>query len=440
MILKGKERGDAAQLGRYLLAMRENDHVELHDVRGFVSEDLLEAFGEADAIASGTRCRNHLFSLSLNPPQKASVPVEAFEQAITRIEEKLGLTDQPRAVIFHEKDGRRHAHVVWSRINAEQMRAINLPHYKVKLRDVSRQLFLEHGWDVPRGLQNPLLRDPLSFTREEWQQARRVGLDPREIKAVFRQAWQASDNGAAFEQALAEHGFRLAKGDRRGVVAVDYRSEVYAVARQAGVKTAEVEARLGDPAKLRSVEEVKAEIAGGMTAKLQSLIGDVERDAARRSAQIDFRKGEMVGRHRDERQRLSEAQEQRWLAETKARAARLPKGFSGIWHRLTGRYGQIREQNEREALEAWRRDRAEKDTLVVRQIEERQTLQRDIRLQRAASQEELLRLREDVTRYQFLGEEAPEHRATREREKEEDRGSPSPSRMPRRVRRRDFEL
>lgn len=204
MILKGKERGDAAQLGRYLLAMRENDHVELHEVRGFVSENLLEAFGEADAIASGTRCRNHLFSLSLNPPQKARVPVEAFEQAIARIEEKLGLTDQPRAVIFHEKDGRRHAHVVWSRIDAAQMRAINLPHYKVKLRDVSRQLFLEHGWDMPRGLQNPLLRDPLSFTREEWQQARRVGLDPREIKAVFRQAWQASDNGAAFEQALAE--------------------------------------------------------------------------------------------------------------------------------------------------------------------------------------------------------------------------------------------
>jgi hypothetical protein len=29
----------------------------------------------------------------------------------------------------------------------------------------------------------------------------------------------------------------LARGDRRGFVAVDYRGEVYAVARQAGVKT-----------------------------------------------------------------------------------------------------------------------------------------------------------------------------------------------------------
>ena len=39
MILKAAERGDAPQLARYLLAMRDNDHVELHELRGFVAED-----------------------------------------------------------------------------------------------------------------------------------------------------------------------------------------------------------------------------------------------------------------------------------------------------------------------------------------------------------------------------------------------------------------
>jgi hypothetical protein len=34
MILKAKERGDAVQLARYLLATRENDHVELHEIGG----------------------------------------------------------------------------------------------------------------------------------------------------------------------------------------------------------------------------------------------------------------------------------------------------------------------------------------------------------------------------------------------------------------------
>jgi hypothetical protein len=103
-----------------------------------------------------------------------------------------------------------------------------------------------------------------------------------------------------------------------------------------------------------------------MTARLAAFINDAERDAKRRVLQIDFRKAEMVGRHQEERRKLAEAQETRWLADTKARAAQLPKGFSGIWHRLTGRYGEIRAQNERETLAAWQRDRSEKDALILR--------------------------------------------------------------------------
>ncbi|MFV2051711.1 relaxase/mobilization nuclease domain-containing protein [Aliiroseovarius sp. YM-037] len=189
MIIKAKERGDAPQLAQYLLAERDNDHVGLYEVRGFASDGLVAAFEEAEAIASGTRCQNHLFSISLNPPEGQQVSTEAFEQAITQVEQKMGLENQPRAIVFHEKNGCRHAHAVWSRIDHERMRAINLPHYKMKLRDVSRQLFMEHGWDMPRGLQDRALRDPLNFTRAEWQQAKRAGLNPKEIKAVFKQCW-----------------------------------------------------------------------------------------------------------------------------------------------------------------------------------------------------------------------------------------------------------
>ena len=82
-----------------------------------------------------------IFSLSLNPPSAKQVPIEAFEQ----VERKLGLDDQPRAIFYHEKEGRRHAHVAWSRIDTGEMKAINLPHYRMKLRDVSRNLYLEHG-------------------------------------------------------------------------------------------------------------------------------------------------------------------------------------------------------------------------------------------------------------------------------------------------------
>ncbi|SLN70706.1 Relaxase/Mobilization nuclease domain protein [Roseovarius gaetbuli] len=245
MILKAKERGDGGQLARYLLATGDNEHVELHEVSGFVSDELLEAFHEADAIAKGTRCKNHLFSMSLNPPEGAYLETEVFERAADQIGKKLGLDNQPRAIVFHEKDGRRHAHVVWSRIDTEKMRAINMPHYKTKLRDVSRELYLEHGWDMPRGLQDRRLRDPLNFSREEWQQAKRAGVDPREIKTPLQQCWATSDNRSSFQSALKERGFWLARGDRRGFVAVDYRGEVYSLSRYAGVKTEPLPAGAG---------------------------------------------------------------------------------------------------------------------------------------------------------------------------------------------------
>lgn len=151
MILKGSQRGGAKQLARHLLNTAENEHVHAHDIRGFIADDLESAFQEAYAVSRGTRARQFLFSLSMNPPLQENVPTHIFEMAIEAVEQKLGLDGQPRAVVFHEKEGRRHAHVVWSRIDTEQMKAINLPHYKLKLRDLSKQLYLENGWQMPRG-------------------------------------------------------------------------------------------------------------------------------------------------------------------------------------------------------------------------------------------------------------------------------------------------
>ncbi len=425
MILKAKERGDAAQLARYLLATRENDHVELHEISGFASDDLIEAFREADAIARGTRCKNYLFSMSLNPPGGAYVQAEVFERAADQIAQKLGLSNQPRAIVFHEKDGRRHAHVVWSRIDTEQMRSINLSHYKSKLRDISRELFLDHGWDMPRGLMHHRLRDPLNFTREEWQQAKRASLDPREIKAALQQCWQASDSRASFEQALKERGFWLARGDRRGYVAVDYLGEVYSLSRYADVATKYLERRLGDREQIPSLDVAKADIAKAISHKVAVFIEDTERRAKQRLDAVEQRRVALISRHEGERAKLAKAHEARWLAESKSRAQQLPKGLSGIWHRLTGQYAKIKAQNEMETVLAWQRDRAEKDSLIFEQLKERQALQAEIKMQRAIVHRELMLLREDIA--SPTGPEGP----ARERSqtvKERERRRPRPGR------------
>lgn len=115
MILKASQRSGAAQLGQHLLKTEENEHVEVHEVRGFMSENVMGAMKEAQAMAKGTRCKQYLFSVSLNPPETENVAIEVFEGALASIEEKLGLQGQPRMVVFHEKEGRRHAHAVSSR-------------------------------------------------------------------------------------------------------------------------------------------------------------------------------------------------------------------------------------------------------------------------------------------------------------------------------------
>lgn len=182
MILKASQRSGGLKLAAHLLNDRDNDRVEVHELRGFTAADLHDAFQEADAISKGTRCQQYLFSLSLSPPETEKVSVADFEQAIDQIEERLGLSDQARAIVFHEKEGRRHAHVVWSRIDVMEMKAIKLPFYKTRLNEVSKDLFLEHGWRLPEGYRDKRNRDPKNFTLAEWQQAKRQGKDAREIK------------------------------------------------------------------------------------------------------------------------------------------------------------------------------------------------------------------------------------------------------------------
>lgn len=104
MILKGSQRSGGLKLAAHLMNDRDNDHVEIHELRGFTSETLNGAFQEADAIAKGTRCQQFLFSLSLSPPETEQVSISDFENANEQAEERLGLQRQRRQrQQLHEK-------------------------------------------------------------------------------------------------------------------------------------------------------------------------------------------------------------------------------------------------------------------------------------------------------------------------------------------------
>lgn len=399
MILKASQRSGGRQLAAHLLNTRDNEHVEVHELRGFASGELPSAFQEAEAVSRGTRAKQFLFSLSLNPPPRERVTIEAYEKAIDAVERKLGLENQPRAIVFHEKDGRRHAHAVWSRIDVDRMKAINLPHFKQRLQEVSRQLYREYGWTMPRGLINKEDRDPRNFTRSEWEQAKKASQDPQALKAMFRECWAASDTGPAYAQALAARGYTLAAGDRRAAVAVDFRGQVYAIAKWTGLRTKEVGDKLDRLKDLPSVDQAKSGIATRMTEALRSYIAEAEAARRKGAAALAMQRAQLVEKQRRDRAALVAAHDKRWAHETALRASRLNKGVRGLWDRLTGRHAAQTRQNELEALRALHRDRREKDLQIELHLQERETFHAVARQQKQALNKDVEELHRDIATY-----------------------------------------
>lgn len=396
MILKGNQRAGGGQLALHLMNDRDNEHVTVHGLRGFVSDDLHGAFNEAYAISQGTKCKQFLFSLSLNPPETETVHVDIFNDAIDKIEQKLGLASQPRAIVFHEKEGRRHAHCVWSRIDVEEMKAINLPHYKLKLRDISRQLYLEHQWKMPRGLTNSRERDPLNFTLSEWQQAKSAGVDPRKVKEAIQDAWAISDSPMAFDHALSERGFRLAQGDRRGHVAIDIDGNIFAVSRAVGVKAKEVCAKLGDADQLPTVHDMQKIMGSAVAEKLQAFTDAQNHKLKEVDKAFETERRALVKEQRSARQALSHKQADRQKAENAVRASRLPRGLKALWFRVTGAYGKIKRESETEAANCRQRDQAELAALVESQLCERREIRSQNRSTRKQYSDQLKDLFDEI--------------------------------------------
>lgn len=403
MILIASQRSGARDLADHLMNDIENDHIELAELTGFMSDDLHGALDEACAISKATQCHKFLFSVSLNPPSDAVVSKEEFQDTADRIAEHLGIPDQPRALVIHEKQGRRHAHVVFSRLDSEELKAIELGLFKAKLRDLSRNLFLEHGWRLPKGLSLYGNKNPLNFTFAEWQQAQRIGVDPREIKQAFQDAWAQSDDLKSLSNALEGKGLFLAKGDRRGFVALDIEGNIYALAKWTGLKAKNVKERLGSPDALPSTEDVRVKLRGERTTQLRGYIAQVKARQSQEMQPFFAERAAMVQAQRVERAHLKAKQDERWTRETKARSDRLNGGLRGLFDRLTGAHQKTILQNEREALAATHRDQEQRNTLILAQMTERKELQsRALKMRRKHKQDRKILARQIASALQSL--------------------------------------
>lgn len=260
MIAKGNPHNSGPYLARYLAASSKgNESAELVELRGFASDNVFDAFALVQLQAGGTHCQKPIFHVQVRTPKGEELTREQWAHVADRIEKQLGFDGQPRAVVFHQKDGHRHMHLAWSRIDAETMHAIDPGLYKRKLKEICRKLEKEMGLQQVRNEREPDEKT-LPPARPEFEQGRRLKTDVKAIREGIRDCWDASETGAAFVAALDKKGLVLAKGDKRSFVVVDGMGGYHALGKRITGATAEqTRAKLADlkAAKLPTVEKAQ---------------------------------------------------------------------------------------------------------------------------------------------------------------------------------------
>lgn len=262
MIAKGNLHAHGAKLAAYLVTGKEDERAELIELRNFAAENIRDAFIDVQIAAEATRCQKPFFHAHVRLPEGEGLDRAEWLHVADRLEKQLGFEGQGRAVAFHHNQltGEKHLHIAWSRIDLEEMRAIDPGLYKNKLKEISRELEKELGLTQVRNERDAAQRTQ-SPARNEFEQSRRLGTDITAVRETIRSCWERSDNGKSFEAALATEGYILAHGDRRDFVVIDPWGGDHALGKRiTGATAAETRERLGDVdrAHLPSVEEAKA--------------------------------------------------------------------------------------------------------------------------------------------------------------------------------------
>jgi Relaxase/Mobilisation nuclease domain len=282
MIGKGTQHDNGAKLAAYLTKDKDGETAELWQLRGFAADDIKEAFRSVHVLAEATRAEQPFFHVQVRLPEGENLTRQQWEKTANRIERMLGLKDQPRAIAFHidKKTSEEHMHVAWSRIDAETMQAIPLPFFKDRLKKVCRELELNLGLQKVSSQRDSKIE--YAPTRDEDQQARRLGVDVHKIRETIRVCYDRSDCGQSFKAALEHEGVILAQGDRRDYLAVYEGGGYLNLGKKLlGATAAQVRKKLADidREKLPSLERAREQVLTRDLAQVQKQI-EAEKQAA----------------------------------------------------------------------------------------------------------------------------------------------------------------
>jgi hypothetical protein len=262
---------------------------------------------------------------------------------------------------------------------------------------VAKDIYIENNWQhkMPKGFLGRGHSDPRNFNLKEWQQAKRHNLSAKQIKSALQQCWKTSDNKKSFSSALNHSGFFLARGDKRGFVAVDWNGEIYSLSRSLDVKAKDIKQRLGEPSKLPSVDATKGIIKSAQSEAHTKLKEEL---ALRHKYELK----PIKKRHRQElkEQRIARTKQHKWhevrqQRERDERQKHYRRGFKGLFDLITGKRREMKRTHEVRQLAADNRDWDEKEALIKNQLAERHILQTQLDITKARQQRETMKLNAD---------------------------------------------
>lgn len=227
MIVKGRTRGGGRQLASYLLAMGQNEQVELLYVDGqsqFAEQDFRDLLGDFSLTEKLTRSRKGIYHASINPPEDFAhtMSKEDWQQAAQILAQELGFSDQRMAMVLHQKHGRQHLHVAFERYNHETGKSIPISHNYAKHLRAGRKMAQLFGLQpVPE--RNPR-REPM--------------------KETLTRVWHETPDAKTFIREVKQHGYLVSKGYEKPYLVIDDTGRSFNLVRHLdGIKTKQVRER-----------------------------------------------------------------------------------------------------------------------------------------------------------------------------------------------------
>ena len=180
----------------------------------------------------------------------------------------------------------------------------------------------------------------------------------------------------------------LAKGDKRGFVALDHTEKVYSISRHGGIKTKELNSRVGSPEALPSVEQVKLHVRQSYDGAARDLIQELKEKHRKEQKPLREKKVLLVHIQRAERRELKDRQRLKRHLVIKSARDKFRRGIMGLFDKVTGREKRLHLINKKIIGQVKRKQVESRKRIVFRHNLERRVLQRDIIALRTRQHEE----------------------------------------------------